>query len=459
VVFLQKGIYMLKNIISTLSPAHIIFFSFFLLTLLGTLLLALPLSRSMPLSTIDLIFTATSATCVTGLFTVPLSSFTLFGKCIIMLLIQLGALGLASMTLLIVSFFMNISLGTRFIAGQLLELNSWNSIKSTLQFTLIFTLVLEAIGACYFFSLFYTQYSAGYALFYALFHSISSFSNAGISFLHFFTEQNLGRYSTDNMFLLVTTALAFCGGLGFITWHEIFLYLRGDRYHKQYHLSLTSKIVLYTTAILIMVTFIAFFLIEYNNTLKHLPLPIALLDSLFHAVSLRSSGFILPNINEFSQATLFFMIVIGFIGSSSGSTGSGIKITTFALICAVIKSTVNGSCNIELFEREIPQDQIYKAITIVVLSICWILIITFCLLITESTWTFFDIFFETVSGFSNVGFSLKGSQNLSYIGKILMSITMFVGRIGTLTFILGLKYKTKRDTAEFFYPQERVMLG
>src|SRR5581483_7342218 len=186
---------MTKNITFTLSPSRIILCSFFLLIIAGTLLLSLPISRILPIPLIDLLFTATSATCVTGLFTIPLSNFTLFGKTVIMMLIQIGALGLASMSLLIISLFIDLGIGTKFIAGQLLELDSWHNIKKILKFTFISTLILETIGTVCFFSIFYTDYSLVNALFFSVFHSISSFCNAGISFLHFLTHQNLGYYS------------------------------------------------------------------------------------------------------------------------------------------------------------------------------------------------------------------------------------------------------------------------
>ena len=158
-------------------------------------------------------------------------------------------------------------------------------------------------------------------------------------------------------------------------------------------------------------------------------------------------------------ATLFLILIVGLIGSSPGSTGSGIKITTFALFISVVKSAINGRTSVEAFERELPLDQIYKAIAVISLSIGWILFTTFCLLNTENNWSFLDIFFETVSAFSNVGFSLKGTQKLSEIGKLFIIATMFIGRIGSLTFILGLKLRTRKDMTEFSYPEERVMLG
>jgi trk system potassium uptake protein TrkH len=199
--------------------------------------------------------------------------------------------------------------------------------------------------------------------------------------------------------------------------------------------------------------------LEYNNTLVNLSLPLAIMNSIFHAVSFKSCGFILTSITHFHMATIFIIMIVGLIGSSPGSTGSGIKTTTFAIFLSIIKSTIKERPAVEAFEREIPSDQVYKTVSIIALSAGWILCATFCLLITEHSWKFIDVFFETVSSFSNVGFSLKGSHNLSFLGKILIIITMFIGRIGSLTFILGLKFKTRTEVIEFTYPEERVMLG
>jgi trk system potassium uptake protein TrkH len=364
------------------------------------------------------------------------------------------------MSLFIISLFIDLGLGTRFIAGQLFELDSWHNIKKILIFTFASTFTLEILGALSFYSIFKTEYSFGSALFYSFFHSISAFCNAGISFFHFLTEQNLQRYSTNYLFLATTSFLTFFGGLGFITWHEIMLRGRAYFFSKKTHrFSLHSKIILYGTSILLLITTILFLALESNNTLLNFSIPLKCANALFHAISFKSCGFILGNLTDFHAATIFFIFLIGLIGSAPGSTGSGIKITTFILFLNTIKSAINGRSSVEIFEREIPLDQIYKAIAIISLSIGWILFTTFCLLLTETNWSFLDIFFETVSAFSNVGFSLKGTEKLSTFGKLFIMTTMFIGRIGSLTFILGLKLKTRKETVEFSYPEERVMLG
>jgi len=450
---------MIKNKIIDISPARIILFSFFILIILGTAILALPAARFTPIPLIDLFFTATSATCITGLFTIPLNNFTMLGKTVIMFLIQFGALGLASMSLLIISLFIDLGIGTKFMAGQLLELDSWHNIKKILQFTFISTLLLELIGAICFFSIFYTDYSIIDSVFYSLFHSISSFCNAGISFMQFFTEQNLGKYKTNYIFLIVTSILTFFGGLGFITWHEIMLSIQAYWYNlKPHKFSLHSKIILYTTGYLLLISTILFFLFEAEK-FTNLPFFTKIMYAFFHSISFKSCGFILENITDFTVPTLFFVLLIAFIGSAPGSTGSGIKITTFALSLNFLKTIIHDKSSVEFFERKIPIDQINKAIAIISLSICWIITIIFCLLITEKNWNFFEIFFETISGFSNLGFSLKGTQHLTTTGKLLICATMLIGRIGSLTFILGLKFSKKTEVVGFSYPEERVMLG
>lgn len=428
--------------------------------MLGTLLLALPMAHVKPMAFIDLLFTSTSATCVTGLFTIPLNNFTFFGKAVILGLIQIGALGLATMSLFIISLFIDLGLGTRFMAGQLFELDSWENIKKMLIFTFGSTFTLEILGALSFFSIFKTEYPLHNAIFYSFFHSISAFCNAGISFFHFLTKQNLQQYSTNYIFLITTTLLTFFGGLGFITWHEIMVRIRSYVLSKkQRRFSLHSKIILYGTITLLVGATIIFLLLENDNTLQHLSISLKFTNALFHAVSFKSCGFVLAQLTDFHTATIFFIMIIGLIGSAPGSTGSGMKITTIMLFLSTIRATINGRSTVDIFEREIPIDQIYKVIAIISLSIGWILFTTFCLLITENNWNFLDVFFETISAFSNVGFSLKGTEQLSDIGKVLIMITMFIGRIGSLTFILGLKLKARKETVEYSYPEERVMLG
>lgn len=449
-----------NSVISNLSPAHIIIMSFFILIICGTFLLSLPYSRTQSIALIDLFFTATSATCVAGLFTIPLTSFTWIGKVIILLLIQIGALGLTTMSLFILSFFMELGLATKSIVGQLLEVESWQDIKKMLVFITITTFTIEIIGIFIFLIIFLANYPVQQALFYSLFHSIASFCNAGISFLQDTTGQHLEQYSTNYTFIYTTSMLTFLGGLGFFTFHEILLYLHSCfTSEKPFRFSLHSKIILYATTTIFLITTTLFWILEHTNSLSTLSTPLAIAHTLFHAISLKSCGFFIAPFDQFQTATLFFILLVAFIGSSSGSTGSGIKITTFVIFLCTIKATLQAREDVEIFGRRIAFDQVYKAITIIALSIGWILLTIFCLLISESEWNFFEIFFETLSAFSNLGLSLKGSNNLSFFGKLIIITTMFIGRIGSLTFILGLKLRKKENNTHFSYPEERVILS
>lgn len=438
-----------------LSPGRMVFLSLFVAIIIGTILLSLPYSRNQPIPLLDLFFTATSATCVTGLFTIPIDQFTTFGHIILLLLIQIGGLGLITMSLFLMSLFMDLGLATQLMAGQLFEIDTWKNIKSILIFIIALTLITELLGTIALFITLAPQLPVGTALFVSLFHSVSSFCNAGIiihpEVIHPLLKTGYG--------MTITGLLILIGGLGFLAWTEIFRAIKARIAHQRIHLSLYTKIILYGTAALITTTTILFWILEHENLLASLNPGSALGVSLFHAISMRSTGFLPYGITHLHIATLFLIMIISFIGSSPGSTGSGIKITTFALFLATIKAAISGRSSVEIKERRIPTDLVYKAIAIISLSIGWIILTTFCLLITESQWTLSELLFETMSAFNTIGIEIGITATLSVIGKIFIIASMIVGRIGSFTLLLALKIKKKNETAEFSYPEERVMLG
>lgn len=449
---------MIKKRLSRFSPGRIIFLSIFFTILSGTMLLALPIAQVKPIPLIDLFFTATSATCVTGLFTVPIHSFTTFGHCIILLLIQIGGLGLITLSLFLMSIFANLGLATQLMAGQLLEIEQWKNVKKILLFIIGVTVFTESIGALCILTKLKNEFPLGKACFLSLFHAVSSFCNAGISLF----QDGMYSYSTNYTILITTIILMFCGGLGFITWNEIIKYLYSLKKKKRYHFSLHSKIILYGSAILISTATLLFLILEYNNNFESMNPIATIVNALFYAVSLRSTGFITTNINSAQLATILLIMIISFIGSSPGSTGSGVKITTFTLFLATIKSVIFGRTAVEIRGRRIVTDQIHKAIAIISLSFFWIIISTFCLLITEQRWDFMSLLFEEISAFATLGISVGLTPYLSLIGKSLIMTSMIVGRIGSLTLILALRtlaLRKKIDAPEFSYPEERVMLS
>lgn len=438
------------------SPGRTFFLSIFATIVIGTLLLALPAARTTSIAFIDLFFTATSATCVTGLFTVPLENFTTFGHCILLILIQIGGLGLITLSLFLMSLFVNLGMATQLMAGQILELESWENIKKILVFIICITIVAESLGALSIYSILQHDYPTSRAWFLAIFHAVSSFCNAGITLF----SDGLNNYGTNHIMLLTTTALMFIGSLGFVTWFEIMQYCKATVRRKRYAFSLHSKIIMYGSITLIVASVMILWLLEYNNSLANLSFGHALNTTLFQAVSYKSAGFAIGDINELHLATLFLISMIGFIGSAPGSTGSGIKITTLAIFLATMKAAISGKTSVEIKGRRIVVDQIYKAIAIVLSSLAWIALTTFFLLITEKNWHFMDLFFETVSAFATLGLSTGVTASLSLVGKIFIILSMIIGRIGSLSLIIALKKATDKKTEqkEFLYPEERVML-
>jgi trk system potassium uptake protein TrkH len=441
---------------SHIAPGRVIIISILVTIVIGTALLALPIARTMPIPLMDLFFTATSATCVTGFTTISLSDFTTFGQCIILALIQIGGLGLITTTFFFMYLFLNVGLAGNVMASELLDIDSWIHVRHTLLLIALITIISELAGALIIFSIIHVDLPLTTAAFFSLFHAVSSFCNAGI----IVSEDIIMRYAHSIPLISTTVALMFSGALGFITWYELIRWVQAIKKRKRYRFSLQTAIILRWVPCMILVTALFYFLLERTHTLASTPLPFGILTSFFHAVSFKGTGFMLENISALHPATLFMLMIVAFIGSSPGSTGSGIKITTLVVFMAAIKATVLGRSAVEISNRRIPNDQVYKAIAIVAVSIAWILFSTFLLLITEPTWRFDDIFFEAFSAFTTLGITTGSTASLTALGKIIIIASMIVGRIGSLTLLLSLKLHKQNDESTLFsYPEERVMLG
>lgn len=445
---------MLKKI-AHIASERIILLSIFFTILIGTLLLALPICQHTPISLIDLFFTATSATCVTGLLTIPLDHFTIYGKCVILALIQIGGIGLITMTLFAMSLFIDLGLATQLIAGKLLEFDSWQNIKRFLIFIILFTIAIELIGALAMLPILLNQYHLQQALFFSVFHAVSSFCNAGFTLF----SGNMEQFQNNFTMLSITAFLVFCGGLGFITWHEIIKYFYAWCEKKRYVFSLHSKIVIYGTLATIILFGSLFFILEHSHSLAQLGFDSSVGLSFFNAIVLRSVGFLSVSIHDLQPATILLIMIMAYIGSAPGSTGSGVKITTIAIFLATIKAAVTGRNSVEIRGRSIAKDQIYKATAIISIAISIIVLTTFCLLITEKQADFVTLLLEAVAAFTNLGVSLGITPFLTTFGKICIILSMIGGRIGALTLILALRLKPKTEHPGFSYPEERVMLS
>jgi len=441
------------------SPARTILLSIMTTIIVGTLLLALPLARTRAISLIDLLFTATSTTCVTGLFTVPLGDFTFFGHCILLALIQIGGIGLITLTIFLMSLFVNLGLATQLMTGQMLDMvDQWKHVKKIVLFIVLLTFGAELFGALFTFIAIHNDFSLGKGLFLSLFHSISSFCNAGICLF----PGGIKSYNHNYLILITTIGLIIVGGLGFLAWKDILSYWHARFKHKRRPLALTTKIIIYSSLGITILSALIFWILERGNTLSGISNPVlTTLNVLLQGLAFRGTGFTLVNIWQLHLITLFLATLFAFIGFSPASTGSGIKITTFTTFLATIRTAITGRTSVEIKERTIPIDQSYKAVAIVTLSAGWILLTTVCLLITERYSSFFPIFFEAASAFATLGISTGITAGLTIPGKLIIIASMIIGRIGSLTLILALRRRAlrRKAEAEFSYPEERIMLS
>jgi trk system potassium uptake protein len=437
---------------SLVTPGRLVTLSVIAASTLGALLLALPCAHKVPIAFIDLFFIAISATSVTGLATVPLESFTLFGQIVILALIQIGGLGLITMSVFLISFFLELGLGTQLLTGHLLELESSRSVRQLITFIVSSTLIAEVLGTLLIWRSVIAQYGP-YAFFYSLFHAISSFCNAG--FTLFPLDTPLLRNNVT--LLLVTGVLVTVGGLGFISLHEILRRTKDTYEGKRARLSLHTRVILITTALIILLGCLSLWFLEYRSFFQYLSPVTAFANVFFNTTCARSAGLSTFDMASLRLPTLFVIMLIAFIGSSPGSTGGGIKTTTFAIFFATIRAVISGRLVVSLRERTISNEQVFKAMAIFSLSLTWIAIALFALLLAEEGWHFVDLLFESISAFANLGLTTGITPYLSAWGKIVIMVLMLIGRIGSLTLIIALK--RQQGKAEFRYPEERIALS
>ncbi len=444
----------IKRISSLIPPEQILLWSVIIAIFIGAALLSLPVAQLKPIGLMDVFFTATSATTVNGMFTIPIDHFTTFGKAIILILIQIGGLGLITMTLFFLSMLTDLGLKTQILAGSILEIDSWKQVRNLLLNIILVTVSCEFVGTLCIFGVISPKYSVGMGWFVSLFHSISSFCSAGVTLL----DGGMSNYSHSYLIVIITMLLMFIGELGFITWQEIAKWSQAKYEHRPYRFSLHSKIVLYGSTTMLVCSGIIFWILEHKNILANENIGDSILSTIFYAISFRSTGFLLTSLGSFHLATIMLIMFISFIGTAPGSTGSGIKITAFAIFLASIRAAISDNKIVTLKGRSIALSQVFRSIAIVSIGLGWVIFSTFCLLITDQGFTFIQILFESVSAFSSLGMSTGITASLSTAGKLLIMTSMIIGRIGSYTLILALKLKNKAEV-EYTYPEERVMLG
>ena len=452
------------------SPIRIVVLSFMLVITTGGILLSLPISHAgdAPVAVLDAFFTAVSAVCVTGLVTVTTAStWSLFGKIVIMLLIQIGGLSLVTvLTFFMVNIGKKISLKNRLAIQAALNNSSFGGMVRMVLFVIKGTLVIELTGAAVLFVSFLGQGIAWKkALFYGVFHSISAFCNAGFDIIG---EKSLMPYSGHFIINAVIMGLIVSGGIGFTVWSDIYnrvkiLFSKQTKRKKRF--SIHTKLALIFTGIMLLSGALFFFTVEYNNpkTLGGLSLPHKILASSFQSVTIRTAGFFTIAQDGLTEASKLFSSLYMIIGGSPGGTAGGIKTVTLAIVLCSVWSIIKGRSNIVVFKRTIPVTTLQRALAIVVLMISLLLTGTTILAITENNSAFphsvSDLIFEVSSALGTVGLSTGITPFLSGIGKLVLMLCMFIGRTGPITLIISLQHGSGNTDEVIVYPNEDVMIG
>ena len=436
------------------NPAQILSIGFLTLIFIGALLLMLPNSTNdgHELSILDAIFEATSAVCVTGLVVVDTgTTFTIFGQCVLLFLIQTGGLGFMTVGVVIAIFLgKNIGLKGRLMIQESLNQLSLEGMVRLVKFILLFTLLFEAIGALFLSIRWSVDLGFPTSIYYGIFHSISAFNNAGFDIMGDY--RSITGYAGDFTVVFILTSLLLIGGLGYTVILDI--------WRKKFtgKLTLHTKLVLWISAILIVFPTILIFVLEFKNpgTLASLSLKDKVLGAYFHAVVPRTAGFNSLNMSEMSLSTQFVTMILMFIGGGSGGTAGGIKVTTFLIILLAVWNLIRGNDDINIMERRISKDLVHRSFAITVYSIGIVSIISFILTITEDA-PLNVILFEVISAFATVGMSLGLTPDLSPVGKIAISLLMFIGRVGPLTIAFALA--KKQNKLPYKYAEEKIMIG
>jgi trk/ktr system potassium uptake protein len=438
----------------------VLIWGFAIIIAVGAVLLMLPISStdhtwtSFP----DALFTATSATCVTGLIVHDTATYwSNFGQAVILVLIQVGGFGfMTSASLLLLAFGRSVGLREKLLIGESMGMQKLGGLVSLLMGIAFFTIFFEGIGAVIFFVRFSQEFSSpGAAVWHSLFHSVSSFCNAGFDIFGADGGGSLMRYNNDPLVILTTAALIILGGISFLVAWDVF---RKRSYRR---LSLDSKLVIAMTIALLALGTIVLLAMEYSNesTLGPMPFPQKLLNAFFQSVTPRTAGFNVISVSTMTAYSLFFTIMLMFVGGASGSTAGGVKVGTFGVLIATVWSSLRGREHAGAFGRELRPQQIHRALAVAMLALGLVAIVTLVLTITEAgkDFDFIQILFETVSAFGTVGLSTGITGALTVAGKFIIIVTMFAGRLGPLTLALSL-VQAQRAT-EYRYPQDQVRIG
>ncbi|HET8886457.1 MAG TPA: potassium transporter TrkG [Salinimicrobium sp.] len=457
---------------SYFNPAQLFIISFLVLILLGTGLLMLPKATHEGIAFIDALFTATSAVCVTGLVVVDTGSyFTGFGHTIILILVQFGGIGIMTFTTYFSYFFRGgTSYENHLMLKDIVSADKLSDVFGMLKKIIFFTVGIELIGAIFiFFNLDQSVFDSGSdQVFFAVFHAISGFCNAGFSTLkHGLVEVGF-RFNYPLQLILMF--LFVLGGIGFPILFNASTYLKHQIFHKwipqrkkktvvhkPWIINVNTRIVLTTTLILLVGGTFLFYIFEYNNTLAPHSGYGKIVAAVFGAASPRTAGFNTVPIEVLNLHTIMIVIFLMWIGASPGSTGGGIKTSTIALATLNFFSLARGKDRVEVYKREISHNSIRRAFAIISLSLIVTGTSTFLLITFEDNDNLIALAFEAFSAYSTTGLSMGVTPELSSIGKLIITITMFIGRVSMINFLVALLRTV--DNQSYHYPTESVLIN
>lgn len=423
----------------------------------------------LPLSTlaghlkfVDALFTAASAVCVTGLTVMDTpATFTLFGQAVILVLIQIGGLGIMVFsTVFLLSIGKKVTMTGRMLIRDTYSYGEGKEVFSLLKDIFLFAFVIELAGAIVMFCRFQKDHSPDAAIFFSVFHSVSAFCNAGFSLF----SSSFMNFQYDWIINLTICSLIILGGIGFVVLSEIKNTFSISRRCWAFF-SLHTKLVLSSTALLLVISTALILLLEWQNTLVGKTVPQKILAAFFQAVNSRTAGFNTIEISGLTNETLFFIIILMFIGTAPGSCGGGVKITTFSSMVIMGISRLMGRDHPQIFYRKISDASIAKAVSIIMTSLFVIILGIMFLQQTETgdlshqltRGAFLELMFETVSAFGTVGLSTGITGSLSVSGKLIITIMMFIGRLGPL--VIAMAVSRNSTSKKYSYAQENIMIG
>lgn len=453
-----------RGIRESLSTTHIIMISFLCVILLGSLLLSLPVSAAdgEPVPYIDALFTATTATCVTGLVTLTTATaWSLFGQTVILLLIQVGGLGIITvMAGVMLALHRRMGLTDRLLLQDSFNLNSLSGLSSFLKRVLLGTLAVELTGALLYMTVFIPKFGAR-GIWISVFNAVSAFCNAGMDVIG---ENSLMNYATSPLVNTVTSLLIVLGGLGFPVWWDILRVIglsvrkRSPRFLS--HLTLQSKMALTATAVLLFGGGLIILLLENNNpaTLGGLSFFDKVQVALFQSVTTRTAGFATVDQAALTPASTVLCLILMFIGGSPVGTAGGVKTVTVLVLAVYAFSTVRGRNEVGLFNRSIPRDALRKSVAVVGMSFLIAAVSTLLLAAVTPDRELADILYETVSATATVGLSRNLTPTLTTAGKLIVAVTMYLGRVGPIS--LAVAFGVTREKQNIVNnPTEPVSVG